>query len=139
MHPVGVLRPDGDIELLNEGYYATMRIPGCEVCGGVLKPDVVFFGANVPVEVHAEVDRRLAESDAVLVVGTSLTVWSAYRVIQAALKRAGEGSHTTVEGAAAAPCLVAVVNDGPTRADPLITPHLRLAGRAGEVLPQLLS
>ena len=53
------LRPDGDIELQNEAYYSSMNIPPCDECGGVLKPDVVFFGANVPREVHAQVDGQL--------------------------------------------------------------------------------
>ena len=156
---MAALRPDGDIELQNEAYYATMVIPPCGRCGGVLKPDVVFFGANVPRAVHDSVDARLAESDAVLVVGTSLTVWSAFRIIKGALARspspsssssfhpadvvrstsASPSSHLTLASAASSPCLVAVVNDGPTRADDLIAPELRIAGRAGTVLAQLLA
>ena len=148
------LRPDGDIELQNEAYYSDMNIPACDECGGILKPDVVFFGANVPREVHAQVDSLLASSDAVLVVGTSLTVWSAFRVIKAALARlhATDASSTPLPTTASSPvvssnidlraaaqssCLVGVINDGPTRADPLIAPELRIAGRAGVVLQQL--
>lgn len=148
------LRPDGDIELQNEAYYDDMNIPACDDCGGVLKPDVVFFGANVPREVHAQVDELLASSDAVLVVGTSLTVWSAFRIIKAALARTHStdvsaiplpttasspvvSSHLDVESAAESSCLVGIINDGPTRADPMIAPQLRVAGRAGVVLQQL--
>ena len=150
------LRPDGDIELQNEAYYSSMNIPACDECGGLLKPDVVFFGANVPREVHAQVDSLLAQSDAVLVVGTSLTVWSAFRIIKAALARL----HQSEDAAAAVPlpttasssivssnidlasagkssCLVGIINDGPTRADSLVAPELRIAGRAGVVLQQL--
>ena len=148
------LRPDGDIELQNEAYYSDMNIPACDDCGGILKPDVVFFGANVPREVHAQVDALLASSDAVLVVGTSLTVWSAFRVIKAALARMHRSDATNqplpttasspivssnldLTSAAESSCLVGIINDGPTRADALVAPQLRIAGRAGVVLQQL--
>ena len=149
------LRPDGDIELQNEAYYSDMNIPACSNCGGILKPDVVFFGANVPREVHATVDGLLASSDAVLVVGTSLTVWSAFRVIKAALARVHTtdasniplppttasspivSSNLDLASAAQSSCLVGIINDGPTRADALVAPELRVAGRAGVVLQQL--
>ena len=148
------LRPDGDIELQNEAYYSDMNIPACDECGGVLKPDVVFFGANVPREVHAEVDALLASSDAVLVVGTSLTVWSAFRIIKAALARlhstdasdvplpttvssAVVSTNLDLDSAAQSSCLIGIINDGPTRADSLVAPQLRVAGRAGIVLQQL--
>ena len=149
------LRPDGDIELQNEEYYRGMVIPPCDHCGGVLKPQVVFFGANVRREDNARVDAALADADAVLVVGTSLTVWSAFRIVKAALARTSAptaappavitstgplpSTHLTLESAAAAPCLVAILNDGPTRADPLITPDLRIAARTGATLQTLLS
>ena len=157
-HSMASLRPDGDIELQNEAYYADMNIPACNDCGGVLKPDVVFFGANVPREVHAQVDSLLASSDAVLVVGTSLTVWSAFRIIKAAIARLHTtdaaakdnspsvpttvsstivSSNVDVDSAAQSSCLVGIINDGPTRADSLIAPELRIAGRAGVVLQQL--
>jgi len=150
------LRPDGDIELQNEAYYSSMSIPACDQCGGILKPDVVFFGANVPKEVHAQVDSLLASSDAVLVVGTSLTVWSAFRIIKAALARLHQSedaaaataqpttasssivsSNIDLASAAQSSCFVGIINDGPTRADPLIAPELKVAGRAGVVLQQL--
>ena len=151
---VASLRPDGDIELQNEAYYSEMNIPACDECGGILKPDVVFFGANVPREVHAQVDSLLASSDAVLVVGTSLTVWSAFRVIKAALARVHTtdassiplpttasspivSSNLDLDSAAQSSCLVGIINDGPTRADALIAPELRIPGRAGIVLQQL--
>ena len=152
---MAALRPDGDIELQNEEFYQHMRIPPCAHCGGILKPMVVFFGANVRKEDNARVDAMLADADAVLVVGTSLTVWSAFRIVKAALSRStmasdarpavitstgpSPSSHLTVESAAVAPCLVAILNDGPTRADPLITPDLRIAARTGATLHSLLS
>jgi NAD-dependent SIR2 family protein deacetylase len=70
--------PDGDADLAAMDV-ATFRVPDCSACGGLLKPDVVFFGENVP---RARVDAArdaLARSDAMLVVGSSLMVYSGYR------------------------------------------------------------
>ena len=83
-------------------------VPGCEACGGVLKPDVVFFGENVPkprVErCYAAVDALDPDRDALLVLGSSLTVMSGFRFVRHATKRGVP---------------VVVVNRGPTRADDL--------------------
>ena len=70
--------PDGDADL--DGVdFAAFRAPGCPRCGGLLKPDVVFFGENVPRErVEAAAD-ALRRSDAMLVVGSSLMVYSGFR------------------------------------------------------------
>lgn len=107
--------PDGDAEL--DGL---ADVPGCPACGGVLKPDVVFFGGNVPRgRVDAAFDRVRA-AEVLLVVGTSLTVFSGYRFV----KRASEWGMP-----------VAIVNRGPTRGDGLAT--LTVDGLAGEVLPAL--
>ncbi len=99
------VRPDGDVEL-NET--ADFRVPGCLSCGGVLKPDVVFFGENVPkprVErCYAAVEALDPASDALLVLGSSLTVMSGLRFVRRAAKRGVP---------------VVVVNRGPTRADDL--------------------
>lgn len=98
------INPDGDAELA-ETDHAGFRISGCPRCAGILKPDVVFFGENVPVGRVDSVRECLAASDAVLVVGSSLTVWSGYRFVRAAA-RAGKP--------------VVAVNRGRTRADDLI-------------------
>src|SRR5229473_5410970 len=55
---------------------ADSRIPDCERCGGILKPDVVFFGEAVPPARVALAMQRIDEADALLVAGSSLTVWS---------------------------------------------------------------
>ena len=118
------LRPDGDIELSNESYYEHIVYPPCPQChDGILKPDVVFFGANVPQQVAAEAERQVTDSDALIVVGSSLTVWSAYRLIKKALLQKA---------------VIAIVNDGPTRADNEIRDEFKLTARAGYVLKQLL-
>jgi NAD-dependent SIR2 family protein deacetylase len=93
--------PDGDADLpdeLVEGF----RIVDCLDCGGVLKPDVVFFGESVPRPRVVEAFRRVDESSCLLVLGSSLTVMSGYRFVLAARK-------------AGTP--VAIVNRGPTRGD----------------------
>jgi NAD-dependent SIR2 family protein deacetylase len=73
--------PDGDADL--EGLdFASFRVPGCASCGGLLKPDVVFFGENVPRERVERAGVHLAAADAMLVVGSSLMVFSGYRCDQ---------------------------------------------------------
>ena len=100
--PVG---PDGDADL--DGLdFSAFDIPGCPRCGGIVKPDVVFFGENVPRWRHAQASAALGESDAVLVVGSSLMVFSGYRYVLAASKRGVP---------------IAAVNLGRTRADDLLT------------------
>jgi len=103
-------RPDGDVDLDDTGDFV---VPGCERCGGVLKPDVVFFGENVP---RRRVDRcyaavdRLAELDGtMLVVGSSLTVMSGFRFVRHAARLGTP---------------VVIVNRGGTRADDLATVKL---------------
>ena len=73
-------RPDGDA-VVDAGAAGSFRVPPCLRCGGVLKPDVVFFGEAVPPRRVDESMARLAESDALLVVGSSLMVWSGYRFV----------------------------------------------------------
>jgi len=108
--------PDGDAEL-TDARLAGLRVPACQACGGVLKPDVVFFGETVPKERVAEAWRVYEAAEALLVVGSSLAVFSGFRFV---LRASQEGKP------------VAVVNLGPTRADDRI--DLKIVGNAGEVL-----
>ena len=103
--PPGPVAPDGDADLerLPFGEFA---VPSCTRCGGVLKPDVVFFGESVPRPRVDAAMQRLAQADAMLVVGSSLMVYSGYRFVQAAA-RSGKP--------------VAAINLGRTRADELLT------------------
>ncbi|MEO8545874.1 MAG: NAD-dependent protein deacetylase [Betaproteobacteria bacterium] len=111
--------PDGDADL--EGLdFARFDVPDCPACGGMLKPDVVFFGENVPRDRVAEVRAALADADAVLVVGSSLMVYSGFRFVEDAL-------------ALGKP--VAAVNIGRTRADALLA--LKLEQEVGAVLDAL--
>ena len=79
------LRADGDADLvlLDEDERA-FRIPPCSACGGVLKTDVTFFGDTVPAELKASTLAFAREADGVLVVGTSLMVLSAFRLVETA-------------------------------------------------------
>ena len=113
------LAPDGDAEI---EVAASFRAPSCRVCGGVLKPDVVFFGENVPRERVEAAYARVDEADALLVVGSSLAVFSGYRFVRRAYDRGKP---------------VAIVNLGESRGDPYAA--LRIDARAGEVLPALAS
>ena len=113
------IAPDGDADLDGRDF-ASFDVPACPHCGGVLKPDVVFFGESVPPQRVADARTALAECDAVLVVGSSLMVYSGFRFVQAA---------------AAACKPVAAVNLGRTRADDLLT--LKIQEPVGEALAQL--
>ena len=101
--------PDGDADL-EDAAFETFDVPACDACGGLLKPDVVFFGENVPAErVQRSYDavEGLADVDGVLlVVGSSLTVMSGLRFVKRAAKR---------------DVPVVIVNRGPTRGDELAT------------------
>jgi NAD-dependent SIR2 family protein deacetylase len=114
---IAQLNPDGDVELADE-LVASFGLVGCECCGSdLLKPDVVFFGENVP---RARVTRcfELVERAAsLLVLGSSLAVMSGLRF---------------VHRAAAAGIPVAIVNEGSTRGDEYA--DVKLDGPLGEVL-----
>jgi NAD-dependent SIR2 family protein deacetylase len=91
--------PDGDAEVEAASDF---RIPPCPGCGGILKPDVVFFGESVPTERVASTMEQLERAEALLVAGSSLTVNSGMRFARAANK-AGKP--------------IVIVNVGPTKAD----------------------
>lgn len=116
----GRQRPDGDTAL-DDAAIAGFRIVDCRVCGGVLKPDVVYFGESVPRDRFAAARDRLERSRALLVLGSSLMVGSGYRFATAAARRG---------------LPVAIVTRGVTRADHLAT--LRIDAPLAEVLPPLV-
>jgi NAD-dependent deacetylase sirtuin 4 len=118
--PQGVkTAPDGDAEL-PEDAVAGFRVPVCDACGGMLKPDVVLFGENVPATTVDDAWGLFDEADVLLVVGSSLTVYSGRRFIYRAEKRGVP---------------VGIVNMGPTRADDVAA--AKVEGRVGVVLPRL--
>lgn len=67
------MAPDGDV-FLTDKQVQHFRVPSCEACGGTLKPDVTFFGDTVHQDTVGFIHERLAESDGVLVAGSSLQV-----------------------------------------------------------------
>lgn len=111
----GVIAPDGDADPGGADDSA-FRVVGC-ACGGMLKPDVVFFGENVPRERTERAMAAVEAARALLVVGSSLMVFSGYRFARAAF-RLGRP--------------IAIVNRGQTRADDVA--ELKLDGEAGGVL-----
>jgi NAD-dependent SIR2 family protein deacetylase len=96
--------PDGDADL-DGADFSSFAVPSCRQCGGVLKPDVVFFGEAVPRDRVDAARERLMQADAMLIVGSSLMVYSGFRFVQ---------------WAADAGKPVAAVNLGRTRADGLV-------------------
>ncbi|XP_037366946.1 NAD-dependent protein lipoamidase sirtuin-4, mitochondrial isoform X2 [Talpa occidentalis] len=109
--------PDGDVFLTDE-QVQSFQVASCARCGGPLKPDVVFFGDTVNHDKVDFVHRRVKEADSLLVVGSSLQVYSGYRFILTAREKK---------------LPIAILNIGPTRSDNLAC--LKLDSRCGELLP----
>jgi NAD-dependent SIR2 family protein deacetylase len=78
--------PDGDADL-DRSAFDDFHAPMCRDCGGILKPDVVFFGENVPRERVVDTQLAIATADAMLVVGSSLMVYSGFRFARIAHER----------------------------------------------------
>ena len=108
--------PDGDADIDDEAI-ARFLPPQCAHCGGMLKPDVVFFGENVPRARYTQALDAFAQADAVLVAGSSLMVYSGFRFARMAHERG---------------LPLALLNRGQTRADALAT--LKLDDDCGTVL-----
>ena len=78
--------PDGDAAL-DDFDFESVKVPDCEACGGLLKPDLVFFGESVPAPRVREAFAALERADALLVVGSSLMVFSGLRFVRKAAER----------------------------------------------------
>lgn len=118
---VAVVNADGDVEL-DDSELAGFRMAPCLACAGDrVKPDVVFFGENVPKDRVANCFEIVAAARALLVVGSSLTVMSGLRFARRA---------------AALGIPVAIVNQGPTRGDDLAS--VRVDASLSDVLPALV-
>ena len=113
--------PDGDSTLAADDF-AGFNVPACELCGGVLKPDVVFFGESVPAARVARARELVSGADGLLVIGSSLMVFSGFRFVRTA-------------HAAGLP--IAILNRGVTRADRLVA--FRLACDCVTVLSGTMS
>ncbi|GAA3769895.1 hypothetical protein GCM10022240_22780 [Microbacterium kribbense] len=112
-----VLLPDGDVRPESvDGF----RLPVCTVCGGMLKPEVVFFGETIPPARFAGAEQLVARARALLVAGSSLAVNSGMRLVQRAQRR---------------DLPIVIVNRGQTRADAHAS--VKIDGGTSEVLAEL--
>ncbi|KAF7284701.1 hypothetical protein GWI33_021714 [Rhynchophorus ferrugineus] len=114
-----VIGTDGDVAVPEE-FSANFTVPTCESCNGILKPDITFFGANVPKSKVDKVKENVTMSDSLLVLGSSLSVFSGYRIFLQALE---EGKNTCI------------VNIGRTRADDQV--KLKIEAKCGDILPKI--
>lgn len=113
------IAPDADVQLSQEQING-FKVPPCPNCGGPLKPEITFFGDNVMKPIVEFVHEKLKESDCLLMIGTSLQVYSGYRFAVAA-KDQGKP--------------IAILNIGHTRADKLA--RLQVHAKCGDVLPKI--
>lgn len=112
------IRPDGDIDL-SPKLVENFKVPSCPKCRGILKPDIIFFGDNVPSKRVEFVYEQLDESDSLLVIGSSLYVYSGYRFALTANEKG---------------IPIMIINIGPSRADKL-PGVISIRRRVGELLP----
>ena len=117
--PIAHARPDGDADLSSE-QERHFNIPDCSKCGGTLMPDVVFFGGTVPGERVQACREAVARADALLVVGSSLQVFSGFRFCRQAQKLEKP---------------LAILNPGTTRADDIA--QLKLSSDCQTLLSML--
>ena len=117
--PSGQLKPDGDIDVqVSEAF----NVPACEMCDGVLKPEVVFFGEFVPPGVFEHAANMLHRSEALIVAGSSLAVNTGMRLVSLAHRRK---------------IPIVIINRGPTKADRLAT--VRIEGGTSETLEHIVN
>ncbi len=114
------IAPDGDARISADDF-RSFNVPGCGHCGGIVKPDVVFFGEAIPATRATSAQQILEASGALLVVGSSLMVFSGYRLARLA-NEAGKP--------------IAIVNRGTTRADALAT--VKMTRNCAELLPRVV-
>ena len=116
-----VLRADGDAELDGDDV-GDFNVPECPGCGGMMKPDVVMFGESVPKDRVQDAMDAVDRADALLVVGSSLMVFSGYRFAR----------HASASGKP-----IAIVNQGCTRADDIAS--LKVEEDCAQVLPAVIA
>jgi len=113
------IRPDGDADVADE-LIASVKTPQCQQCDGLIKPNVVFYGASVAKKLVKEIEDRLKFVDSLLIVGSSLMVYSSYRFCKYAAQHR---------------IPIACINEGLTRADDLF--KIKVAGDCTSILGQL--
>jgi NAD-dependent SIR2 family protein deacetylase len=114
------LFPDGDADVPDD-LIDRVVVPDCPRCGGILKPDVVFFGDSVERSLVSTINTAIEKADALLVIGSSLMVYSGFRFCRYAAERG---------------IPIACINPGTTRADDLF--QLKLSATCGPVLERLV-
>jgi NAD-dependent SIR2 family protein deacetylase len=114
------IAPDGDAHVEPHAL-ERIQLPHCRCCGGTLMPDVVFFGDNVPMARTAAARQCMHEADSLLVVGSSLMVYSGFRFARMAAEQGKP---------------IVAINLGRTRADDMLT--LKIEAPAEQCLPALL-
>lgn len=112
----GGIAPDGDADLDHLDYSA-MQVPDCEHCGGILKPDAVFYGDSVPKDRLLLAEQKLRQAKGLVVAGSSLMTYSGYRFCLWAQQQGKP---------------IVLLNEGKTRADDIAT--LKIGGNCAEVL-----
>ena len=101
----GAIAPDGDADI-DDLDYSAMQIPDCEYCGGILKPDAVFYGDSIPKKRLADVEHEMENAKGLVVIGSSLTTYSGYRFCLWAQQQKKP---------------IIIINQGATRADSIAT------------------
>ncbi|XP_037935299.1 NAD-dependent protein deacylase Sirt4-like [Teleopsis dalmanni] len=118
---VDMIRPDGDVEIPVE-HIKSFKVPACPKCNGNMKPEIIFFGDNVPKTRVDKIAEMIYNSDGLLVLGSSLLVFSGYRMVL-------QSKDLNLP--------VTIVNIGPTRADHLA--DIKLDAKCGDVIPKLFN
>jgi len=116
------LNPDGDVELPPGMDYEAFTVPACDACGGPMKPRVVFFGESLEPHVRAAADAFVAGSAQLLVVGSSLATFSAFRLLKQMKEHGGQ---------------VGLLNVGESRGDPIVDWRVGHEDGAGAILPEV--
>ena len=115
---VGHVKPDGDVDVEVVGEF---KVPACDMCEGILKPEVIFFGEFVPPSIFDQAAGMLQRADALIVAGSSLVVNTGMRLVSAAHK---------------AKMPIVIINRGPTKADRMAT--VRIEGGTSETLDAIV-
>jgi NAD-dependent SIR2 family protein deacetylase len=114
----GHIKPDGDVDVAVTSEFV---VPSCDMCDGVLKPEVIFFGEFVPTGVFDQAASLIARSEALIIAGSSLVVNTGMRLVNLAHRKK---------------IPIVIINRGPTKADRLAT--VRIEAGASETLDALV-
>ncbi|CAP80200.1 Pc12g05730 [Penicillium rubens Wisconsin 54-1255] len=127
------LNPDGDVDLA-EAPYSTFRYPSCPTCSnaGILKPAVIMFGENIDPLVKAAAEEAIDDAGRLLILGSSLATFSAWRLVERAHQRGMPIGIINVGGVRNEALLFANVGHGPSA-------HVRCSHPSQSVLPTVVS